>query len=50
MKKIYRPCDQCVHNGKCEYDRGCYQWKSWFKAYWSELRKKFCIENKERGD
>lgn len=39
MKKIYWPCDSCVYEGKCDYHRGCYRWKKWFRAYWKGLRR-----------
>lgn len=45
LKKIYRPCDLCVCEGKCNYKKGCYRWKVWFSAYWRELRRQvLCIE------
>lgn len=39
MSNIFRPCDECSHCGKCKYERGCWQWKTWFRAYWKELRR-----------
>lgn len=38
--RIYRPCDTCIHEKYCDMDRGCYQWKCYFRAYWAALRKK----------
>lgn len=38
-QKIFRPCDQCVNDGECKYDRGCYHWRVYFRAYWKELRR-----------
>lgn len=40
MKKIYRPCDECIHEKNCTLLRGCWQWKKWFTAYWAGLRRK----------
>ena len=40
-RKIFRPCDCCVHEKNCELIRGCWQWRVYFRAYWSELRRKY---------
>ena len=42
--KIFRPCDSCVHEKNCPYDRGCYQWRVWFRAYWNRLKQRFLTE------
>lgn len=40
-RKIWRPCSKCIHENDCDMFRGCWQWKTFFRAYWAELRRRF---------
>lgn len=40
-RRIWNPCHECIHGGGCKMFRGCWQWKTYFRAYWGELRKKY---------
>lgn len=43
MEKIFNPCDDCIHETHCEYRKGCYAFKAYFRAYWAALRKKYLM-------
>ena len=40
-RRIFRPCSECIHEHDCQMFRGCWKWRTYFRAYWGELRKKY---------